>query len=427
MSYLTACRVFEDPKIAGLSTGLILICNQYWVFALTGLPQLLMFFIFSCCTYVLMRAIEARRQQKSTIWWLAGAGFLFGLLALTHALTIWIFAGVLVFSLIYFVPRGQGVAVMLGVFLLVYSPWLVRNYKVCGNPFGLGYFSVIGSMDGSESDRLRGQDTSLGGLGLGALKGQMQNEGISQTGEFYKLLGQNPMAPVFFLTLLYLFKRKEASDWLWCTFAMFLFAFVGMCVAGYSNANNLYLLFTPILTLYGFAYVMMLWSRLEINIPILRYIFIFLIYVISGIPLVSNIFRQTAYSVQWPPYIPPSISILNSWTDENVFIASDMPWAVAWYADRKSLQIPPTMNEFLTFHDWTELSGHLTGLYLTPITGDKPLVSVILKGEDKDWAYLVTRNVRFTKDFPFHAGTAMAVDGDCIFYCDSDRWSQKTD
>jgi hypothetical protein len=104
-----------------------------------------------------------------------------------------------------------------------------------------------------------------------------------------------------------------------------------------------------------------------------------------------------------------------------------MPWAVAWYADRKSLLIPPSMTEFLTFYDWTEFNGNLVGLYLTPITGNKALVSEILKGEDKDWAPLVTRNVRFTKDFPFHAATAMPVDGECVFYCESDRWSQKTD
>jgi hypothetical protein len=104
-----------------------------------------------------------------------------------------------------------------------------------------------------------------------------------------------------------------------------------------------------------------------------------------------------------------------------------MPWAVAWYADRKSLLIPPTMTEFLDFYDWTEFNGSLVGLYLTPITGNKPLVSEILKGEDKDWAPLILRGVRFSKDFPFHAVVAMPVDNECVFYCESDRWSQKTD
>ena len=55
---------------------------------------------------------------------------LFGLLALAHGLTIWLFAGVLFFSGFYFRPRGRAAIIMLGVFLLIYGPWLVRNERV---------------------------------------------------------------------------------------------------------------------------------------------------------------------------------------------------------------------------------------------------------------------------------------------------------
>lgn len=424
VNYLTARRVF-DENIAGLSMGLMLICNQYWVFAVTGLPQMLMFFLFSCGTFILFRAIENHRAEKPTWRWLIGLGVVFGLLALTHPITIWIFVGLLIFSIFYFVPRGLGVGIMVAVFLVLYTPWLVRNYKVCGNPFGLGYLTLIGTMDGSEQERMREQDPSMGGLSLGALRNQMRTEAVSQMGQIYNLLGGNPLAPVFFVTLLYVFKRREASDLMWATFLMLLFAFMGMTISGLDNANNLYLLFTPIMTLYGFAYIMMLWSRLEINITILRIIFIIVLYCISGFPLVSNILTDRPW-YPWPPYCPPGISILKEWTHDDEVIASDMPWAVGWYADRKSLEIPLSMSEFLNFYDWTEFNGHLVGLYLTPVTGNKRLVSEILKGDDKDWAPLILRGVRL-KDFPFHAAVPLPLDNECIFYCESDRWSQKTD
>ncbi len=355
-------------------------------------------------------------------------GVLFGLLALAHALAIWIFVGALVFSLIYFVPRGQAAAIMLVIFLAVYTPWLARNYKVCGNPFGLGIVTVIGTMDGSESDRMRSQDTTYTGLGLGALRSQMRAEFLKQTGDIYALLGQNPVAPVFFLTLLYLFKRREASDLMWCTFIMFAFAFLGMTIVGADRANNLYLLFTPIMTLYGFAYVMMMWSRLEFNIAILRYIFIVCIYLVSSIPLISNIMNPSSRDVQWPPYAPPGIAQIGAWTTENETIASDMPWAVAWYGNRKSLLIPASMDDFLNFCDWTEFSDSMVGLYLTPITADQKFVSEVLKGEDKDWAPLIMRWINLVKpEFPFRHFRAMPWDGDCVFYCKSDRWSPKAD
>src|SRR6185295_16651583 len=92
---------------------------------------------------------------------------LFGLLALAHALTIFIFLGVLVFVGIYFRPPGIGIfkgllglgmfgtssamyrrrafaqTMMVGIFLLFYAPWMVRNYQVCGSPVGLGWYSAL--------------------------------------------------------------------------------------------------------------------------------------------------------------------------------------------------------------------------------------------------------------------------------------------
>jgi len=425
VNYMTARRIF-DTKISSMAIGLVLICNQYWMFAMTGLPQMLMFFIFSVCLHLLFRAIEAQLQKKSSVGWLAAAGFFFGLLALSHALTIWIFVGALAFALLYFTPRFQGASVMLVVFLLVWSPWLARNYKVCGNAFGISHYSLLGDINGSETSRMRSQDLSLSGLSLGGAKERIQNGFIDQTSQIYSILGQNCVAPVFFVALLYIFKRREASDFRWCVFVMWLFAFLGMCLVGLNNSNNLFILFVPMLTLYGFAYVMMLWARLEINIPLLRYAFIIFIYIFSGIPLIGTLRAPVRYVVNWPPYVPPFIAILNTWTTESEVIASDMPWAVAWYADRKSLQIPVSISDFLNLYDWSELTGSLVGLYLTPITGNKALVSDVLKGEDKDWAPFVLRGVR-SKDFPFHASTPLPIDSECIFYCETDRWSQKAD
>jgi hypothetical protein len=427
VNYLTFRRIF-DEKISNLAIVLVLFCNQIWLLIMTGLPQMLMFFLFSVCAHVLFRAVEAHLAKKDTMGWLAAAGFLFGLLALSHALTIWIFAGALAFAILYFKPRFVGASVMLVVFLLVWSPWLVRNYKVSGSPFGISHFSFIGSINAAEQSRIRSQDTSLSGLSVGALRTQMQKGYLDMSSQIYTILGQNCVAPVFLIALLYMFKRREASDFRWLIFVMWLFAFIGTTLVGYSNSNNILMFFVPILTLYGFAYVMMLWARLEINLPLFRYTFITIIYLLSFVPLWSTIYtqRHPRYAINWPPYVPPFVAILNTWTTENEIIASDMPWAVAWYADRKSLQIPVSISDFLNLYDWSELSGNLVGLYLTPITGNRQLVSEILKGEDKDWAQLVLRGVR-SKDFPFRAATPLPIDNECIFYCESDRWSQKSD
>lgn len=428
VNFFIALRLF-DAKIAQLATGLALVCDLYWKFSVSGLPQMLMFLIFSGCAYTLLRAIEAGQAEKSPVRWLAATGFLFGLLALAHGLTIWIFIGALVFSAFHFRARPRDVAIMLVIFCVVYSPWLVRNYKVCGNPLGLWGYSMIGSMDGSEISRLRSKDLTLHGLSLILFRHQVLTQFISQSGQFYRLLGMNLVAPVFFLTLLYLFKKRETAIFRWCVLWMWLFAFAGMTIVGLGydavDANNLHILFVPMFTFYGFAYVMMLWSRLELNIPLLRYSFITLIYFVSGLPLITSLFAWEGYRVNWPPYCPPYIAILNKWSTENEVIASDMPWAVAWYADRKSLQIPVSMDDFLNLHDY-DFGVNLVGLYLTPITGNRALISQILKGEDLDWAPLVLRNTHL-KDFPFKFATALPIHDECVFYCESDRWSEKPD
>ena len=56
-------------------------------------------------------------------------------------------------------------------------------------------------------------------------------------------------------------------------------------------------------------------------------------------------------------YSPGSITYnmdgpINGWTTEKEIIASDRPWAVAWYADRKSLWLPMTVKDFLELNDY---------------------------------------------------------------------------
>src|SRR5450432_491137 len=68
VNYFTAKRLF-DRRLALLGMGLILVANVFWQFAISGLPQMLMLLIFSGCTYMLVRAIEARLVGQSPTCW----------------------------------------------------------------------------------------------------------------------------------------------------------------------------------------------------------------------------------------------------------------------------------------------------------------------------------------------------------------------
>jgi 4-amino-4-deoxy-L-arabinose transferase-like glycosyltransferase len=434
VSYHTAKRLF-DRRLALLGMGLLLVCQRFWDFAISGLPQMLMLFLFCCAAHTLFRAVQAHCAGKSPLRWIAATGAFFGLLALAHGLTMWIFGGALIFAAIYFRPYGRSAEIMLAVFMVVYTPWLIRNQMVCGTPVGLGWYSgLYGARGYSESYEMRSMKLTLDELTPRYFRRKVQGESLRQLNEIYALLGSVLVAPVFFLALLHLFKRPDTAAFRWALLLMWLGAFVGMSVFGFSeatglHANDLHVLFVPLMTFYGLALVLVMWSRLEINTRFLWLSFVSGIYIISALPFADqllNLLGPPTSRVAWPPYIPPYIAIMNGWTTEREVIASDMPWAVAWYADRKSLWLPHTVKDFLDLNDYSRLDGLIVGLYLTPVTGNRSFVSEIVKGEYKEWAQFIMRNVS-SRDFPLKYVTALPLENECVFYSDRDRWTNRED
>jgi hypothetical protein len=433
VNYFIARRLF-DHRLAILAVGLLLMCQRLWDFAISGLPQMLMLFLFSIAAYLLLRAIEARQEGRRILPWLAGVGLCFGLLALAHGLTIWVFGGVLFFCLLYFRPIGLHAAVMLALFLLCYTPWLVRNQRVCGSPVGLGWYSAMSEIIGTESTIMRMMDVPVRGITPRSYGEKIRRQVVSQVQDLVPSMGLLLLAPVFFLSLLHLFKNPVTAAFRWAVLAAWLFGVLGMAVFGFAEesglrANDLHVLFIPVMTFYGLAFVLVLWSRLELDYRLVRIGFISLLFLVSTMPFLLT-FKRLIGGAQlpwhWPPYCPPYIWTLNPWTLEREIIASDMPWAVAWYADRKSLYLPLTLKSFTTLTDYDQLKGQVIGIYLTPLSANSGFLYSIVKGEWSEWAPYITRKTEML-DLPFKAKTALPKDYDCVFYADRDRWTSRED
>jgi hypothetical protein len=433
VSYFIARHLF-DHRLAILGTGVLLMCQKLWDFALSGLPQMLMLFLFSIAGYLLLRAIEARQEGWKVMPWLVGVGLCFGLLALAHGLTIWMFVGVLVFCGLYFRPFGLHAAIMLALFLVCYSPWLVRNQRVCGSPVGLAWYSALSEIIGSESVIMRMRDVPASSITPRSYGEKIRRQVVDQLQDIVPSLGMVLLAPVFFLSLLHLFKNPATAVFRWCALSAWLFGVLGMAIFGFTEpsglrANDLHVLFIPIMTFYGLAFVLVLWSRLELDYRLVRIAFVSLLFLLSTLPFLQT-FKRLIGPAQlpwnWPPYCPPWISTLNLWTLEREIIASDMPWGVAWYADRKSLYLPLTFKAFTDLLDYDQLKGQVIGIYLTPISANSGFLYSIVKGEWSEWAPYITRKTE-SRDLPFKASTALPKDHDCIFYADRDRWTSRED
>lgn len=426
VNYRTAKRLF-DRRLAILGAGLLLLCGAFWQFAQTGLPQMLMLLLFSGASYTLVRALEAQAGGHPVWIWIGGAGVLFGLLALTHALTIWIFVGALIFVAFIFRPRGLAAGFMLGLFVLIYCPWLVRTYHVSGTPFGVAMQSVLYQIGGTESQVMRAI-SNVAHFSIVGLRSKILTQSLDQFGRLFSLLGYSVAAPVFFISLMHLFRKPETGAFRWCILLMWLFALLGMSVFGLEDkdmsANDLHVLFIPLMTFYGLAFLLVMWSRLEIAARALHIGFLVLIFAVSSIPLVMQVVGMNSRRVEWPPYLPPYIALVGSWFRPDEVIVSDMPWAVAWYGDRRSLWLPNEAKDLVNLHDYNGLGAPINGMYLTPISGNQPFISTLVKGEYKDWANLIMR-APLAADFPLQRSVALPMENECILYSDHVRWPEK--
>lgn len=424
--FLIARRLF-DPKLAALGCTMILLTDLFWEFSLSGLPQMLMLLIFSGVCWTTLRALEKHSDRRAGAMWALTTGLLFGLLILAHGAATWIFLSWLVFAGMVFRPRGIAVLAALAGALIVVAPWLWRNHEVCGNPLGIAGYELLAPALESESGYLRSLTDAPTFNATRTLNRLTTALGI-HTGQILSFLGMNLLALMFFASLLHKFQPPSTELFRRAVLLMWFGAWLGMALCGVDgpiHSNQLHVLFLPVFIFFGLAFVLELWSRLGISTPSLRTAFLIFLILISALPLVSRLVSKPVAAIQWPPYVPPFIAILGEWFEQNEIIASDMPWAVAWYADRHSILLPKTMKDFTRISDFRLLGESISGIYLTPVTGNRRLFSEIYKGPYDDWVLLIERPPPDPLQFALPFFTPLPIDGECILYADRDRWSRR--
>jgi hypothetical protein len=381
VNYLLISRVF-DGKIAAVCAILMLFCESLWSYALSGLPQMLMLLLFSCAIYFVYRAIEASSEGRLAMAPAIIAGVFFTLLALTHWMTVWIALGYIVFAAIAFRPRGIVAAAILGMILLPAGFVMLRNNGISGTPFGIAFLTLYNGLAGSEEDVMR-TVTTLPNLNITGLISKIVRVSLLQMSDIIPLLAGIIIAPLFFVSLLHPFKRKPIATFRWAILLMWCITAIGLSFFGVTtkdtDPNQLHLVFAPIMTAYGLAFLSILWSRLEFVgvAPILRNVHYIVVVVICALPLLLALpikiksgieARDRGGAPHWPPYYAPALNLrLKKIVPENQITFSDQPWAVAWYADRISIWLPTEQAGFKRLDDAaTLLNTSSAGILITP-------------------------------------------------------------
>jgi len=420
-------RALFDRRIAWMTAGLVLVSDMVWRFSVSGLPQMLMLFFFTLALLLLHSAMKAREDQRvgAMLLRLAGAAVGLGLMTLAQPVAAWIFLGFLGFVFAWFKPRAVSGLLVFFLFLGVVAPWLVRNYLVCGNPLGLGIFSILDGTTGSELSFMSTLQPDL--TAFGAVRAKLRSGLTSQFENLFGYFGYGVAAAAFFFSLLHVFRRRETNMLRWALMAMWATAALGMAFftpRGPISANQLHVLFLPIFTAYGMAFLLVLWNRIDLRFPPARIAFITVVFALTALPMAVNLLTAPPQRVHWPPYIPTFINSVANWMEPNEILCSDMPWATAWYGGRLSLLLPATIKQYIDIHDYKYLGGPVNGIYLTPVSGNRPWISQIAKGEYREWATFIMRTAELN-GFPLKFFTPLPIDNECVFYSNRDRWTPR--
>jgi len=403
VSYLLIGRIF-DAKIAGVTAVLMMLCDLFWSFSQSGLPQMLLLLLFSCGLYFTYRAVEAQEEGRPSFGpALLGAVF-FVLMVLTHWIAAWIFLGYLIYVAFAFKPRGIVALIAIIMLAATITLPLIRASGITGQPFGTGFYVLYNGIGGgTESLVMRNHDLESEPLSLDGLLVKILGTTLVQASDILPFLGGILAAPVFFIALLHPFKRSTIAGFRWGILLMWVFAALGMAIFGIDRENSLHpnqihILFAPVMAGYGLAFLSILWSRLEIvsTVPFLRNAHFIVLIVLSAAPMLLTLPNKVNIGMHmskggrphWPPYRPDILhknlpdmikdrGVVGTGVTERV-VVSDQPWAVAWYADTISLWLPKTKKGFDKLESRaSDLGTPFVGFLMSPSSAEADTIGVV--------------------------------------------------
>ena len=465
--FLALVQVFRlgeklfDTAVAWCAALVFLGAELYWQFSVSGLSTMFLLVLFLALANALIRFEEAANAgpgggEKSPAWFvwmalwigvLAGSGFMtrygFGLVIVPVAVFLAWFGGRF---------RGRAMFFSLLAFLLVSTPWLVRNHHLSGNLFGtsgLALYAQTADFPGdtierrlfhepseptADGDNDKFKQGAADGVGFWKLADKLSrnlrhlllSELPRFSGGWFAvicLIGlvvpfRNPRLHrfrVFLLMTLAVFAlgqalgRTHLSD-AETTLADLLRRPLGQGgfaeMAPNLSGENLLAIVGPVSFLFGAGLFFSLLDQWKVTLPEMRLAGGGMLVLASAMPLLLGFVLAKPYPVADPPYHPARLQYLKSIPAGHGFqelkrddlMMSDLPWAVAWYGGQDSLWLTRTVQP--DFYSLNDDFRPIRGLYLTEMTTDQRYVSrVFAKDNASNWERFVL-NMQINGELP---------------------------
>ena len=422
MMYLLGKHLFTK-KIALIGTTVYFLSDVVWRANLlgTGIP-VLAFFSVSAVYFALLATVH-RRERKTGFGWmiLFGLSILFSAAALlTHYAALSLIIGLALFIFLMGTRRQRsGLLVfsyLVGI-LAITSPWFMRNIQLSGSPFGMAFHTMLIDTADYPGDKLmrtlNPEYELMKNIEAVKMKWKKNFGGIYEN--HLTVMGGGLLVAFFFVTYFYRFVRVSVHQLRWGIGLSIILFLIGAAFFS-AEAVQAYHIFLPFVILYGLAYFSVLLDRLNITVDLYKSMLFTLVVILSAIPLIFTVFLRAAPGMPYPPYYVPFIMRVNELLRPNEVMCSDMPWATAWYGKRLSILLPQTVEEYFEINDYRK---YISGLYITQITKDRPLVSSLLSGPEQSWFPIIMG--RTPEGFPLKHGVPFNKH-DQVFFTDSARW-----
>jgi hypothetical protein len=391
---------------AAIAAILILLCSdQYWEFVFSGLPTLWLGALIAWILWLTVRTADrfvhgAKLTVMDAMRAGGGIGGLLGFASLTVYSSGWLLVPVAATLLISARKLQKALLVSCVVsFLIVLSPWVVRNILKSGLPFGTATVAAYSGTKGFPDDRLersltpRLQDVEIFEL-------------LNKFGVNERDLLQNQLARVggtwftgFFLVGLFLPARNvlvSRMKWLVVSCLVTLIFVQPLIRTHVSDlcpvfsCENLVVLLSPLFIVVGVGTMEDIWARMSFpffGAEIISKVFVVILCTFPGLQMAVNSRRTVLVS---PPYVPVVIRQLSGYVPADALMMSDIPWAVAWYGHRPCTGLTLRVREdyredFFAINDYYR---SVRALYLSPLTADQPWQSKFIASPDGAWGRL---------------------------------------
>ena len=430
-------RKLFDPNVAWTSAMLLLGCELMWRFSVSGLSTMLLLLIFTllvrCLVWVESEALEPKGGPGRLFLLAAATGLLAGLGALTRYAFGWVIVPVLVFLMLFAGARRTALCLAaLGVFLVVLTPWLYRNWNVCGWPFGTAGFAVVEGTPVFPEHRLaRSLEPNFNGVSLRPLIQKLLSNSREILQNDLPKLGGNWAAPFFLVGLLLGFRNPAIRH-----LRYFLVGTLGLFIVVQAlgrtqlseetreiNSENLLVLFVPFVLVYGVSLFFLLLDQMNLLFRELRALIIGAFGLVMCLPMIFAFLPPRTSPVAYPPYYPPAIQQTASWMKENELTMSDIPWAVAWYAQRQCLWL--TLDADAEFFAVNDFLKPVRALYLTPQTMDNRFLSQWWRAGEHSWGSFCVNTIvkqQIPGNFPLRHAAPGFFFPEQLFLADWERW-----